>query len=410
MINDRATRTKIHGAVRRIFSSRFETSTGDGGAIVVSSAAGPNKWHGQPVQHGRARGPQSRKPDWKTLGGDHLHFSLYKENKDTMEIISFLARQLKMNIKSFQFAGTKDRRAVTVQRASVYRLHADRLAGLNRTLRNARVGNFEHQPAGLELGELAGNEFVITLRDCRFPETGSDDPLAAASATVNGAIESLKQKGFINYFGLQRFGTFSARTDTVGVKMLQGDFKGACDEILSFSYAALSAAKDEQSVAAVIPISSDDKARAYALDIFKQTGNSAEALEHLPYKFSGEWALLRFLGGKDRDKDFQGALQAVPRNLRTMYVHAYQSLVWNVVAGERWRRFGDTVVTGDLVLVREHKNESPQEERKAAVLDEVDDSGEVVVHVNPADVAAAQEDRFERARALTQERSRQRQV
>ncbi|KAI9820532.1 MAG: hypothetical protein M1832_003723 [Thelocarpon impressellum] len=319
-----------------------------------------------------------------------------------MEVISFLARQLKMNIKSFQFAGTKDRRAVTVQRASVYRLQADRLAGLNRSLRGSKVGNYEYNPTGLELGELAGNEFIITLRDCHFPNVGSDGSAlgeeSSQAIAIRESLNSLSERGFINYFGLQRFGTFSARTDTVGVKMLQGDFEGACSEILSYSPEALAAAQDPLSSMAQNPVSSDDKARAHALHTFKTTGNAAQALENLPYKFSGEWALLRFLGGKDRQSDFQGALQAVPRNLRTMYVHAYQSLVWNVVAGERWRRFGSHVVAGDLVLVNEHKDEGTE-----MVVDEVDESGEVVVHPAVDDATAAKDDRFERARALTQE-------
>lgn len=46
-----------------------------------------------------------------------------------------------------------------------------------------------------------------------------------------------------------------------------------------------------------------------------------------------------------------GALSTIPRNLRTMYVHAYQSYVWNAVVSERIRRFGsDKAVPGDIVL------------------------------------------------------------
>ena len=67
------------------------------------------------------------KPTWKELGGDYLHFTLFKENKDTMESISWLAKELKMKPNNFQFAGTKDGRAVTVQRVSVYRVLADRM-------------------------------------------------------------------------------------------------------------------------------------------------------------------------------------------------------------------------------------------------------------------------------------------
>ena len=60
-----------------------------------------------------------------------------------MESISWLAKELKMKPGNFQFAGTRDRRAVTVQRVSVYRVLADRMISAGRTLRNARIGSFE---------------------------------------------------------------------------------------------------------------------------------------------------------------------------------------------------------------------------------------------------------------------------
>ena len=41
----------------------------------------------------------------------------------------------------------------------------------------------------------------------------------------------------------------------------------------------------------------------------------------------------------------------IPRNLRLMYVHAYQSYVWNAVVSERIRAHGATApIVGDLVF------------------------------------------------------------
>lgn len=46
-----------------------------------------------------------------------------------------------------------------------------------------------------------------------------------------------------------------------------------------------------------------------------------------------------------------GALRAIPRSMRTMYVHAYQSFLWNHAASLRFEAYGaDKVVAGDLVL------------------------------------------------------------
>ena len=404
IVSDRELRGKIHQAVRRIFSSRLETSTDDDGVITISTGSTRNGWGTRANGGGQDRQPQQKgKLGWQDLGGEYLHFTLYKENKDTMEVISYLARQLKMRPQSFQFAGTKDRRGVTVQRVSVYRVHADRLVGLNRTLRGAKIGGYEYQQHGLELGELTGNEFVISLRDCDFPKLEASTPdkaLDSASTLVEQAVRQLSSKGFINYYGLQRFGTFTTRTDTIGLKMLQGNFQGAVDAILDFSPEALAAAQDPlRAMVSDDLISSDDKARAHALHAFKKTGKMHPAIDDLPRKFSAEASITRHLGGGDRGKDYLGALQTIPRNLRLMYVHAYQSLVWNFAAGERWKRYGGQVVEGDLVLVSEHKEKIDPEQKP----DSVDADGEIVIHPAVYDSAASAEDMFTRARALSKE-------
>lgn len=406
VINDRELRGKIHQAVRRIFSSRLETSTDDDGGIIISAASTSTK-NGRATKPNGAwqdRHPQKKgKLGWQELGGEYLHFTLYKENKDTMEVISYLARQTKIRPQSFQFAGTKDRRGVTVQRVSVYRVYADRMAGLNRTLRGSKIGGYEYHPCGLELGELKGNEFIITLRDCSFPSvevSSSETKVELVSALVRQAVEQLGNKGFLNYYGLQRFGTFSTRTDTIGLNMLKGDFEGAVNAILDFSPEALAAAQDPlSSMSGNDLVSSDDKGRAHALHSFKKTGKIHPAIDDLPKKFSAEASIIRHLGGGDRSRDYLGALQTIPRNLRLMYVHAYQSLVWNVAAGERWKRYGEQVTEGDLVLVDEHKNKVGKE----ANMDDVDADGEIIIKPAADDSATSAEDMFIRARALSKE-------
>ena len=430
---DRQKRTTIHQDIRRIFHSRLETMTGNDGAMMITAMAEKPTFHartpmntnirnndrsnhrgndrGSDRVNGRANDGRfkmqassgaKRKPGWEDLGGKYLHFSLYKENKDTMEAISWLSKQVRMNARSFQFAGTKDRRAVTVQRVSVERVLVHAMISAGRTLRNAYIGNFEYRPHPLQLGELAGNEFVITLRDCDFHypvPLESKLVLEGARAIVSEAIQHLSERGFLNYYGLQRFGTFSIGTDIVGLKMLQGDFQGAVDAILDYSPASLAAAQNPVS-GSIDKVSMDDRARAHALHSYRTTNRSDKALQELPRKYSAESSIVRHLTGRsDHREDYLGALQTIPRNLRLMYVHAYQSLVWNVATSERWKRFGSSVIEGDLVLVDDH-TDKVEGVNKA---EDFDTDGEAIVLPSTDDRAAEPDDIFERARALTKE-------
>lgn len=408
---ERDVRTNIHQAIRRIFSSRLETTTDDSGAMVVA-AAGPSSGWDSRKNNGRSAGRSDRnvKPQqpkgklgWAELGGDYLHFTIYKENRDTMEVISHLARVLKLRPQLFQFAGTKDRRGITVQRASVYRVQANRLFDAGRTLKQSRIGNFEYRPQGLQLGELLGNEFLITLRDCHFQvdeHVGFETKIGRASSILNTVIEKFSSLGFINFYGLQRFGSFSTGTHTVGRSMLQGDFKAACEAILSFHPSALAAAQQESNQEDS-SIDRDDKARAFALHTFATTQHSKQALDQLPRKFSAEACLIRHLSSSHHRNDYLGALQTINRNLRLMYVHAYQSLVWNTAATARWKAHGDKVLPGDLVLINEH----PEASTKPTTDDtgmKVDQDGEPIIAPESSDRAYTSDEIFTRARALTE--------
>lgn len=155
------------------------------------------RYHGNPSQR--------RTDKWPGNRGNFCKFVLHKENKDTMEAVCLLAKLVHAKTSSFSYAGTKDRRGVTSQEVRAYRVQAQRLKGLNKTLKGIILGNFEYVQDRLTLGQLSGNHFVITLRG-----------VCGDNKEIEQAMTSMRDVGFINYFGLQRFGTAAIPTHHIG--------------------------------------------------------------------------------------------------------------------------------------------------------------------------------------------------
>lgn len=112
----------------------------------------------------------------------YIHFTLHKANRDSQDALLHVARQLGCHHKDLSVAGTKDKRAITVQRValkrggrtltSVWRA-VNGITNRRRTAesvlteraeRGTRIGDLSYADHPLELGMLKGNAFVITLR------------------------------------------------------------------------------------------------------------------------------------------------------------------------------------------------------------------------------------------------------
>lgn len=350
-------------------------------AVAGAVPGGP-----QPLQvyvaAGRDAKGQKRKRDgrdaWAGGAARYVRFSLYKENMDTQNALGALARALHCGPKIFAVAGTKDKRAVTVQRVTAFRMDPARLAGLNSRLRGLRCGDFEFVSEQLRLGDLRGNRFDIVLRGVS----------AASADAVAAAAEGLAASGFINYFGLQRFGSTDVPTHRVGAALTKGEWSEAIRCIM----APGSSARPE--VAAGCAAYLDD-------------GDAETALRGMPPYLVAERAILGALV-REGPTALVNALMAVPRNLRTMYLHAYQSFLWNAAASARVQAGGAAApVAGDLVLtlaeMQRARRERAAPTAAAGGAEEEEDEegaagvavGEAQVHVVTADEAAAGRYRIE---------------
>ena len=331
--NDKSVRTNIHQLLRKAFNNELESVTTDINTFKIARNSRNSRVNKQELIE------QTKDENGVENWGygpskDFLYFTLFKENKDTMDAVNVICKLLRVPTKVMRFAGTKDKRGVTCQRMCVSKLRVDRINALNKTLKGMVVGNFKYEDSILSLGDLSGNEFIIVIRDVKL-NSGTHLTL---EETLEKGCKSLTENGFINYFGMQRFGTFSISTHTVGKELLAGNWEKAVELILS----------DQENV---LPKSKE------ARQIWKETKDASLALKKMPRQCIAENAILFFLSNQRKEEDgnysttaYYSAIMKIPRNLRTMYVHAYQSYVWNSVASKRIDLYGLKLVVGDLVI------------------------------------------------------------
>ncbi|KAI9101960.1 pseudouridine synthase [Phlyctochytrium arcticum] len=346
-ISEKPLRKEVHNVTRTYFGEFLETE-GDSDSIVFvpqRDLKGKNARGTRDGQKGgkfnkRGLGPR----EWKALGGQYLEFTLYKENRDTMNAINTLSKLLHINGKAFSYAGTKDKRAITCQKVTGIRVQAERMIQVNRSLRGMATGDYRYRSDQIVLGDLKGNHFKIVIRDVQ----------ASSLEDLERSVVSLKEQGFINYFGMQRFGTRSTPTYVVGISCLKGDFAKAVEQIME--------KKDGEREEFVA-----------ARECWFKTKDAAAAYKLFPPSCMAERSVMNYYARTGRMTDHFGALESIPRNLRTLYIHAYQSLVWNFMATKRLSLFGTKPVIGDIVAVAGDEVSDLQE------AEEADDTPEVTV-------------------------------
>ncbi|OWK61059.1 Pseudouridylate synthase 7 -like protein [Lonchura striata] len=261
-------------------------------------------------------------------------FTLQKENLETLEAIGLLAVELDVLPSDFSYTGIKDKKAITLQPMVVKKVTPERLKEIGNKMEKKGMKIYNIRPAyqHLRLGQLKGNHFDIVVRDLQHH---SHDTSADLKERISEAVESVETKGFVNYYGPQRFGQGQiVQTDQIGLALL-----------------------NEKMVKAVklffMPEDTDDPVNN-AKRYFLQTEDAKGTLVMLPEFKVREKMLLRALNryGVNHEGCTKGWLN-IPHSLRIFYVHAYCSKIWNEAASYRLKTYGSKVVEGDLVFLEE---------------------------------------------------------
>ncbi|MEA1994387.1 MAG: tRNA pseudouridine(13) synthase TruD [Euryarchaeota archaeon] len=219
-----------------------------------------------------------------------LAFTLKKRNENTVGAIKKIARALGIPFKNFGYAGLKDKHAVTKQKVSVKNAKKKDLCSI--TLKNIEITDIERGDE-IGVGDHRGNNFRIIVRD------------------VNEVREI--GEGFPNLFGEQRLGG----NEDVGREMLRGDFESAVKTLLSREGMEKQIEKEEF-----------DKLLTTYPNIYEKN-----ALRSLIHK-----------------KNYLKALKTIPSHVLRLYVHAYQSYIFNKLLKMRLERLDlRKIEQGDII-------------------------------------------------------------
>lgn len=231
--------------------------------------------------------------------GTYVVMTVTSRDWEQHELGEALARALGLPARSLDWAGTKDRRAVATRLVS-YR------GDLPRTqiaLPGVEITEAYRARDGLVLGHHYGNSFDLRV-------TGLARPLDESLECFGRIAAELKEAGgFPNFFGPQRFGEVRPITHEVGRWVVRGDLARAVEAYLV----------DVPPFAR--PGVGDGARRAYAAH-----RDPARALSEFPSEYRFERTLLeRLARGQPADRAFR----ALGRDLRLLFVHAFQSYLFN---------------------------------------------------------------------------------
>ncbi|MDG6224405.1 MAG: tRNA pseudouridine(13) synthase TruD [Candidatus Thermoplasmatota archaeon] len=268
---------------------------------------------------------------------DNGHYTIAQikvYNWETNKLIRAFSKRLGISRRKIGFAGTKDKRAVTTQYFSFY--CSEELVK-NLSLKDVYVLDAFRSSKPLFIGDLQGNDFLIRIRGIDKNEREIKD------ITSSSIDEISSHGGFPNYFGIQRFGSVRPITHLVGKHILNLDHRSA---VLSYL---------------CNPFDKENEKGYEARRVLQNTMDFKKALDNFPNEYIFERAMINELCKKP--DDWIAAIEILPENLKMMFIHAYQSYIFNMIITERMNRgiplsspeIGDVIIPLNKNLLPDHR-------------------------------------------------------
>lgn len=234
-------------------------------------------------------------PSLTSGAGAFAHYRLTKKSLGTLEAIAALSRHWKIPRQAIAFAGLKDRHALTTQYLTIH--HGPRRGFQQTNLAVEYLGQLERP---IHASDIEENRFQIVLRHLSRQQA---ERFSQAATTVAAT-------GLPNYFDDQRFGSLGKSGQFIALPWCLGDYERALwlaltDENL----------RDR-------PFEREEK-----LFLREHWGDwSASARRWPRSRFA---PVLEHLA---RDpQDFRRAIARVSQDLRSLWLAAFQSHLWNQV-------------------------------------------------------------------------------
>lgn len=230
-------------------------------------------------------------------GGSIALYRLTKQSLGTLEAVAAIAKRWRLDRRQIAFAGLKDRHACTMQHVTIQ----------DGPRQNLKQTNLELEYLGqvsrsVHASDISGNRFAIVVRELS----------AAEAAAAESILATINRDGLPNYFDDQRFGSLGRSGEFIALPWCLGDYERTV-------WLALA---DEN---------------------VHDTPQDREEKEVLRESW-GEWQLCarilprglrrEVVAHLARTGDFRRSISLLRHDLRSLWLAAFQSHIWNGVLAE----------------------------------------------------------------------------